>query len=163
MSHDAVGESGDAVRDEQIYLGAVKYEFLKHRLGGDIAFDPEGSVSLQGNSGPYLQYALVRAKSILAKSTLSPSDVTDLEQGERHLVRKLAEYQLVLNQSTIDYAVHPICSYLYELAQEFNKFYENNLVVGDPRETTRLSLVQAYADTLADGLSILGIQAPDKM
>ncbi len=160
---EAVGESGDAVRDEQIYLGAVKYEFLKHRLGGDIAFDPEGSVSLQGNSGPYLQYALVRAKSILAKSTLSPSDVTDLEQGERHLVRKLAEYQLVLNQSTIDYAVHPICSYLYELAQEFNKFYENNLVVGDPRETTRLSLVQAYADTLADGLSILGIQAPDKM
>lgn len=160
---EAVGDSGNPERDEQIYLGAVKYEFLKHRLGGDIAFDPEGSVSLHGNSGPYLQYALVRAKSILGKSAVEPAQVMQLELGERQLVRKLAEYQVILFQATTEYAAHSICTYLYELAQEFNKFYENNLVVGDPREAVRLTLVSEYAKTLGDGLSILGIQAPEKM
>jgi len=159
----AVGDSGDAERDERIYLGALKYEFLKHRLQGDMSFDPKESVSLQGNSGPYLQYALVRAKSILAKSDVARAQVVQLEIGERQLVRKLAEYQIVLFQATTEYVAHSICTYLYELAQEFNKFYENNLVVGDPREAIRLSLVSAYAETLEDGLSILGIQAPGKM
>jgi len=160
---EAVGDSGDAVRDERIYLGAVKYEFLKHRLGGDIAFDPEGSVSLHGNSGPYLQYALVRAKSILSKVDVGFVDIKELVVLERSLVRKLSEYQFVLEQATRNYEVHAICTYLYELATEFNKFYEQNKVLGDPREQERLSLVKLYADTLEDGLGVLGIQAPDKM
>lgn len=160
---EAVGDTGDAKRDEQIYLGAVKYEFLKHRLGGDIAFDPEGSVSLQGNSGPYLQYALVRARSILAKASVGHVEVTELLPSERSLVRKLSEYQYMLEQATRHYEAHAICTYLYELATEFNKFYEQNTVIGDPREQTRLALVGSYATTLADGLSLLGIEAPEKM
>ena len=59
--------------------------------------------------------------------------------------------------------VHGICRYLYELAQEFNRFYEQNRVIGDDREELRLALVARYRDTLAEGLSLLGIDAPERM
>jgi arginyl-tRNA synthetase len=58
---------------------------------------------------------------------------------------------------------HHICNYLYELAQEFNRFYEKNHVIGDARHATRLELVMLYRDTLARGLSLLGISAPEQM
>jgi arginyl-tRNA synthetase len=160
----AVGDSGDSERDRRIYLGAVKYVFVKHRLSGDMAFDPDESVSLHGNSGPYLQYALVRARSILAKrDNEAVTEVHGLEKGERTLVRKLAEYQHILFEATIQYETQGICSYLYELAVEFNRFYENNIVIGDARENIRLAIVRCYVTTLTDGLTVLGIQAPDKM
>ncbi len=159
-----VQSTGDASTDEQIAIGAVKYEFLKHRLGGDIAFDPEESVSLHGNSGPYLQYAYVRASSILAKAPQSatPSGI-ELQPQERSLVKKLSEYRLALERATQEFAPQAICGYLYELAQEFNRFYEHNLVIGDEREAIRLHLVSVYADTLKDGLGLLGITPPNKI
>jgi arginyl-tRNA synthetase len=58
---------------------------------------------------------------------------------------------------------HYIAGYLYELAQTFNRFYENNRVIGDPREPQRLALVKSYADTLKNGLGLLGIEAPERM
>lgn len=58
---------------------------------------------------------------------------------------------------------HHICAYLYELAQAFNRFYESSRIVGDERESVRIGLVQQYATTLADGLTILGIQAPEQL
>jgi len=58
---------------------------------------------------------------------------------------------------------HHICTYLYDLAQTFNRFYEDNRVIDDPREAVRLHLVQAYADVLKNGLSLLNIAAPEKM
>jgi arginyl-tRNA synthetase len=58
---------------------------------------------------------------------------------------------------------HHVCTYLYELAQAFNRFYEHNRVIGDDRETTRTKLVSLYADVLKDGLTILGIPAPERM
>jgi arginyl-tRNA synthetase len=58
---------------------------------------------------------------------------------------------------------HHVCTYLYELAQEFNRFYENNRVIGDDRQQLRLGLVESYADTLKEGLALLGIHAPERM
>ncbi|HSX32309.1 MAG TPA: arginine--tRNA ligase, partial [Candidatus Saccharimonadales bacterium] len=149
--------------DLQISAGAVKYAFLKHRIGGDMIYDPEESVSLEGNSGPYLQYAHARARSILAKANAEGHTVSDLDQQERALARKISEYPEVLQKALDELMPHHICTYLYELAQVFNRFYENAKVVGDPRQATRLTLVQLYADILKDGLSLLGITAPDKM
>ena len=161
---EAVGSTGDTSRDEQIYLGALKYEFLKHRLGSDIAFDPHESVSLHGNSGPYLQYALVRARSILDKKTGFVREVpASFEQSERKLAQVLSRYAAVLERATIELAPHLICTYLYELAQEFNRFYEENKVIGSEREQERIWLVSEYAITLAHGLDILGMQSPEKM
>ncbi len=153
--------------NEITVIGAVKYAFLKQRLGGDIIYDPEESVSLEGNSGPYLQYAYARAQSILMKAEGGvPAEiynVDSLEAGERSLVRKMTEYAEVVNKAVTELMPHHICTYLYELAQTFNRFYEHNRVIGDARQTVRLSLVQQYAEILQAGLGILGIAAPDKM
>lgn len=159
-NYKQAGEHNDAT-----VLGAVKYAFVKQRMGGDIIYDPAESVSLEGNSGPYLQYAHARAKSILAKAEGSDFELThtDFKAGERSLARKISEFTEVVDQATAELMPHHIATYLYELAQAFNRFYENNRVIGDDRQTMRLALVNKYAATLKSGLGLLGITAPDKM
>ncbi len=161
---------------EETVLAAVKYAFTKNRIGGDIVYDPAESIALEGNSGPYLQYAHARARSILGKVDAAPVGQTELEEkpfniaaddalqpDERTLARKLTEYPEVIDRATAELMPHHICTYLYELAQTFNRFYENNRVIGDSREALRLHLVETYADTLKKGLTLLGIHAPDRM
>ena len=148
---------------DDVALGAIKYAFAKYRLGGDIAFDVEETVSLQGNSGPYIQYAHARACSILAKAGTTGEVDQACDASERQLLQKLSEFPEVVEKAAREYLVHGICNYLYELAQEFNRFYEHNRVIDDPRQAIRLALVTRYRDTLASGLRILGIIAPEKM
>lgn len=157
------GEESGRANDEAIVLAAVKYAFLKNRIGADVVYDPKESVMLEGNSGPYLQYAHARARSILAKVTAEGGKIATLQAGERSLVSKLSEYPEVVTRATAELMPHFICTYLYELAQTFNRFYEQNRVIGDERETERLTLLGKYADVLKDGLSLLGIIAPDHM
>jgi arginyl-tRNA synthetase len=155
--------------NEQTVLGAVKYAFLKIRTGGDVIYDPAESVSLEGNSGPYLQYAHARARSILRKAGDDTNEVPDskdsidLEAEERSLIRKITEYPEVVDKAVAELMPHHVCTYLYELAQAFNRFYERNRVIGDPRQALRISLVQQYAATLKTGLELLGIAAPEQM
>ena len=158
----ASADSGNRV-DPEVTIGAVKYAFLKNRIGGDIVYDPAESVSIEGNSGPYLQYAHARARSIISKSSSTPTQPDSLEAWERILVKKIGEYPEVVAKAVTDLMPHHICTYLYELCQEFNRFYENSRVIGDPRESFRLSMLVSYADVLKNGLEILGITAPDKM
>ena len=149
---------------EETILAAVKYALTKNRMGGDIAYDPRESIALEGNSGPYLQYAHARARSILAKlGDLQPLAEVTLEPDERVLVAKLGQFTEVVDLSIQELMPHHICTYLYELAQEFNRFYERNRVVDDPRQVVRAGLVLAYADTLRRGLDLLGIHAPERM
>lgn len=150
--------------DTDTILGAVKYAFLKQRIGPDIIYIPEESVSLEGNSGPYLQYAHARACSILGKSANTPAEtLQDFEAGERSLARKISEYPEVIQKAVAELMPHHVCTYLYELAQTFNRFYEHNHVVGDEREAIRLKLVSLYASVLKDGLTLMGITAPERM
>jgi arginyl-tRNA synthetase len=146
----------------QIVLAAVKYGFLKHRLGTDISYDVDESVQMEGNSGPYLQYAHARANGILQKAA-SEGVVADLEPSERTLARKVSEYPEVVGKATAELMPHYISTYLYELAQTFNRFYENNRVVGSEREKTRLKLVGDYAAVLKHGLNLLNIEAPERV
>lgn len=148
---------------EQVTLGAIKYAFARYKLGGDIAFDVEETVSLQGNSGPYLQYAHARARSILEKVTAELQPLTGIQTEDRALVRKLGEYSDVVTLAIRHLEPHHICHYLFELAQEFNRYYEKNQVVGSDAEGHRASLVNIYADTLQAGLTMLGIHAPERM
>lgn len=167
---DAAAEANQAATgkdDPSVVLGAVKYAFLKQRTGGDIIYDPKESVSLEGNSGPYLQYAHARARSIIRKAvnvpTQSAYSLTSLEETERSLVRKIGEYAEVVDQATHELMPHYICTYLYELAQTFNRFYEKNKVIGSDRAIERLALVESYQMTLQKGLNLLGIHAPEQM
>jgi arginyl-tRNA synthetase len=153
----------DESQVEPVTLGAIKYVFAKYRLGGDISFDVEETVALNGNSGPYLQYAHARARSILAKTTVTATDTDELDEVERALLRKIGEYAEALSRATSERMTHHVCTYLYELSQEFNSFYEKARIVGDEREAVRVGLVQRYAHTLKDGLNLLGIEAPERL
>ncbi len=151
------GESTD-----QIITGALRYQFLKVKIGSDVVFDINEAVSLTGNTGSYLQYAHARARRILEKvsGVVAPEDVRD---EDRTLIRKLGEYAEVISLAKRSLEPHHICTYLFELAQEFNRYYEKNQVVGSDEEAHRAGLVALYADTLRAGLLILGIDAPDSM
>ena len=151
--------------DDAAVLGAIKYAFLKNRLGADLIFEPRESVNMTGNSGSYLQYSHARARSILRKVNVAVSEnvATDFDEFERLLIVKLTEWPEVLGVSVSELTPHTICSYLYELTQTFNRFYENSHVAGDPRVNIRARLVTAYAEILRIGLTILGITAPDRM
>ncbi len=148
----------------QVEAGAIRYALLKSRLDSDIVFDINQSVSLEGNTGPYLQYAHARACSILKKvgEVATTIDVS-VEPAERSLLRKFSEYPEILQKAYQELMPHHICTYLYELAQSFNRFYESNRVLGDPRQAVRLALVHRYQAILKDGLSLLGIPAPEHM
>ncbi len=158
-------KAGDDVTRRQIALGALKYSLLKNRIGGDVAFDLEQSVSLEGNSGPYLQYAAVRAASILGKTSSREATSTgvELDAYERSLAWQLAQYSEAIMQALRDNSPHHVCSYLYNLSQVFNRFYEHSRVVGDEREALRIQLVRRYHTVLVEGLDLLGIEVPQKM
>lgn len=166
---DAAAEAGKHLSmevSEDIVLGAVKYAFVKQTMGPDVIYDPEESISIHGNSGPYLQYSLVRARAILAKVASSEDALIeriDLDSYERSLARKLGMYDEAFDAALRDYSPHHIAGYLYELAQIFNRFYENSRVEGDPREQLRTNLVKSYEKVLAHGLGILGLPTPEKM
>lgn len=158
---EAIKERGGEPTDD-IVAGALRYQFLKVKFGGDVVFDVTEAVSLTGNTGSYLQYAHARARRILEKLD-GVQPVTEVRSEDRALVRKLGEYREIIELATQSLEPHHICNYLFELAQEFNRYYEKNQVVGDEHEAHRAGLVNVYADTLRAGLMILGIAAPDKM
>ncbi len=150
--------------DEKVSLAATKYAFLKYKMGGNIIFDPKESVKMTGNSGPYLLYSAVRAKKILEKSKNSqPITGYIYSQPEKNLAKKLLEYKTVLQEAVHDMAPHKLANFLYELAQEFSRFYENCPVAGSAQESERKKLVQAYLAVMTHGLNLLGIEIPAEM
>ena len=188
--------------DKIVSLAATKYAFLKYKMGGNIIFDPEESVKMTGNSGPYLLYSAVRAKKILAvvsdfaKSAseehnrrrgdyeaTEPHNDRPLGRGrpdrvdgregafrrstfaksEKDLIKKILEYRPTLGEAVAELAPHKLANYLYDLAQEFSRFYENCPVVGSEEEPERAQLVQVYLDVMTHGLNILGINIPEEM
>lgn len=158
----AIAERGGEPSDE-IIAGALRYQFLRVKIGGDVVFDVNEAVSLTGNTGSYLQYAHARARRILEKIEGDFSAPADVRAEDRALVRKLGEYSEIVELAKRSLEPHHICTYLFELAQEFNRYYEKNQVVGDEYELHRAGIVLLYADTLRAGLMILGIVAPNKM
>lgn len=164
---DEANKAATGKQDPQVALGAVKYAFLKQRTGGDIIYDPAESVSLTGHSGPYLQYALVRAKSIRRKAPgdLKPSikEGSKLDTAERSLARKISEYPEAVKKATDELMPHHVAIYLYELAQDFNRFYEQARIIGDDREQLRMGLLVAYQTVLNNGLRLLNIPIVEQM
>jgi arginyl-tRNA synthetase len=153
--------------DEKVSLGATKYAFLKYKVGGNIIFEPEESVKMTGNSGPYLQYSAVRASKIignlLQNGVKSNGENWELTERERELIKKIIAYPEELKSIISELAPNKLCTYLYELAQEFSRFYETTKVAGSEFEFERGQIVLAYLKILTHGLGLLGIEVPERM
>lgn len=150
---------------ETVALGAIKYAFLKSSIGKDIRFSFEESLALTGNSGPYLQYTVVRCKSVLAKAeqgteTSSQLELDQLNPEEKTVAQLLTQFGEVVVQAQLDHAPHLVASYLHQLAQAFSSFYDQHQIVGQPQ---RLVLTTAVLKTLENGLEILGIGVAEQM
>lgn len=161
-------ESTGQPADEKVVLAALRYAFLKYKMGGDIIFDPKESVAMTGNSGVYLLYSTVRAKKVLQRVGNSASRSNDtIASSETSFVRKLSkkivQYQDVLKEAVVEKAPNKICAYLFELAQEFSRFYENVKVIGNESEAELIVVVQAYTNVMEHGLGLLGIEVPEEM
>jgi len=156
---------------EQIVIGAVKYSVLKVSTTQDAAFDIETSVSLDGNSGPYLQYTYARTRSVLSKAENAKLKTQKLAEGfvleleERELLRLLARFPEVVEEAAVRYAPNVLCTYLFAIAQAFNLFYQKCPILKAEEEVKdfRLALTDATGTILKNGLNLLGIQAPEKM
>lgn len=154
--------------NDLITLAAIKYAFLKYKMGGDIVFDPKESVAVNGNSGVYLLYSAVRAKKILQKlGGNERGEQKDLDENEqkftRRLSKKLVQYDEILEEAVRGKAPYKLCTYLYELAQEFSRFYEQVRVVGGGHEDATEKYVRAYVGVMERGLGLLGIEVPEEM
>jgi arginyl-tRNA synthetase len=161
-------ESSDEIA-EQVAVGAVKYSFLKVGLNQEIAFDLEESISLQGNSGPYLQYTYARTQSVLRKSQKSSSHqvikLIETQSEERDVLRLLSRFPEVVEEAALRYAPHVLCTYLFDLAQAYNLFYQKFQILKETGETRefRLLLTSATGIVLKKGLYLLGIKTPERM
>ena len=156
--------------DEAVAIGAIKYMILRQAIGNDIVFDIGKSVSTEGDSGVYLQYAYVRTSSLLGKAgEISKSDlIKKLSQTylrETHEIERLLyRFPEVVERAGQEYAPHYITTYLTKLAGSFNNFYAHEQVIGDsPESGYRLAIVQAFNIVIKNGLTILGIPTPKRM
>ncbi len=157
---------------EQIAVGAIKYSILKQSPGKDIIFDFEKSLSFEGDSGVYLQYAYVRTQAILRKSEFtqgSPQEnllrTTLGETGGLSELEKLLFEGLpnVVKLAHHDLAPNYIATYLINVCRAFNAYYEQNPILGNEHTPYRLALVEAVGIVLRNGLYLLGIAAPERM
>jgi len=155
---------------ENIAVASIKYAFLKTSPANSIYFDIKESISLKGNSGPYLLYTYIRAKSVLKKEkTLKKNKVylpLTLNKEEDDLLRFFNLFGEAVLNSALYFSPHYICQYLYELSQKFNLFYEQYPILKENDEnlkTFRILITKATANILKKGFFILGIKTVDKM
>lgn len=152
---------------EILAVASVKYSFLKISTKLEIYYDFEESISLEGNSAPYLIYTYVRTQSVLqkGKQSIEKASTTDLNDDERQLLRKLYRYTKVVYDSAKKLSPNILATYLFELAQDFNLFYQKNPInkAGKNKIAVRLMLTRAVGNTLRHGLDLLGIKTVEKM
>lgn len=154
----------------KIGLAALKYYLIKYVPIKDFTFNPEESISFEGESGPYLQYSYVRIQKILKKLDykIDPKTVSfDLleHDSEITLVKQLYEYPQVLEMSASAYDPSKVAQYVNKVCQSLNVFYENCRVLGVEKELeiARAFLLQCVAIVIKSGLNLLGIETVESM
>ncbi len=153
-----------------IGIGALKYFMLKVQPKKKMVFDPKESVDMQGNTGPYIQNAYVRILSIKRKmsGTISAYELNNisLNQSERELIKSLSQYRKSIVKASADLDPSEIASYCYSLAKTFHRFYHDCPILSADNINTqyfRIHLATLTANTLQHGMSLLGIDMPEKM
>ncbi|MBI2475617.1 MAG: arginine--tRNA ligase [Candidatus Taylorbacteria bacterium] len=156
---------------EIVAVGAIKYSILKQAIGSDIVFDFGKSISFEGDSGPYLQYSYVRAKSVLAKAATEKIPHLEVKPPSGGggvpslLERLLPRFPEVVKRAGQEYAPHLVVTYLTALAAAFNSYYAKNQIVNAEDKTSpyRVALTQAFTIVMKNGLWLLGIETSEQM
>ncbi len=149
---------------EDVAVGAIKYVVLKPGSGKDIVFDPEKSLSLEGDSGPYVQYALVRARALLRNAAEAKKVEGELSKEALELCRILIHFAEAVERAAKELEPHYVTTFVTELASAFNSWYgAERLIVDGAVSKANLALVQSIEQTLAQCLQVLGIPTPEEM
>ncbi len=149
----------------EVAAAAIRFAFLKVHPSKKIIFNWEDAVSLEGGSGPYLQYSLVRAKSILSKIS-EKGELKCLDSWERELLIKILMLRKIIEKSSYSLEPHTLANYCLELANLFNKFYEKSPILKETdiaKKMSRIFIVKKYVQHMLSALALLGIQVPEKM
>lgn len=169
---DATAEEVESI-SRMIGLGALKYFILKVDPKKNMTFNPKESIDFNGNTGPFIQYTHARIQSVLRKSDelkiVIPEAINTsikLSEKEEGLIQLLSEFKAVIKQSGEEYNVSLIANYIYDLAKEYNQFYHDYTILKEENSdirSFRLLLSKNVALTISKGMSLFGIDVPERM
>jgi arginyl-tRNA synthetase len=150
---------------EQIAVAAIKYQVLKQTAGKDIIFDRERALSLEGDSGPYLQYAYARTHAILERAqTAGVKAKLDPTAAPTDLARLIIRFPEIVARAAHEYEPHYLATYLIAIASAYNSWYAQVQILDQSEhQPHKVALVEAVSKTLKTGLLLLGIPVPEKM
>lgn len=153
---------------EKVSIAAVKYSLLKSNIGKDAIFNFQESLSFEGNSGPYLQYTYARCRSVLTafdEKINNLNNLVNLNKEEEDILRTVSTFPDIVTNAAINYSPSLLSTYLFELAQKFNLFYQKHSILkaDDITRNMRLKLTEAVSQILKNGLFLLGIETVEKM
>ena len=178
-----MGKFADMGEDERmdtariVGLGALKYFILKVDARKNMLFNPEESIDFNGNTGPFIQYTHARIRSIMRRSAETSAAAGEgaacaacadpaLSVKETELIQKMSEFSAAVEQAGKDFSPSGIANYCYELTKVFNQFYHDYSILNEPdaaKRRTRLVLARNVAKILKNGMSLLGIEVPERM
>ena len=170
-----LGKFDDMTEEERreiariVGMGALKYFILKVDARKNMLFNPEESIDFNGNTGPFIQYTYARIRSILRKAGNHKQNSilnSQLNEKEVELIQKMNEFGAAVEQAGKDYSPSGIANYCYELTKVFNQFYHDYSILNEPDEekkAVRLMLAKNVAKIIKKGMSLLGIEVPERM
>ena len=154
-------------------MGALKYFLLKVDARKNMMFNPAESIDFNGNTGPFIQYAYARIRSILRKAEAEgcamPEQVeadVPLNDKEQALIQHLADYAEIVMEAAEELSPSVIANYCYDLVKEFNQFYHDYSILHEPdaaKKRLRLVLSAEVAKVIKSGMQLLGIEVPERM
>lgn len=167
-----VDEEEAAKTAKIVGLAAVKYGDLSNQPAKDYVFDVDRFTSFEGDTGPYILYTIVRIKSILAKYKEQGGDLKAAQlqavqnESEKALVMELTKFNSVMEAAYEESAPNKICAYIYDLANEFNRFYHETPILVEADEAKKagwIALLELTRDILESCIDVLGFSAPERM
>ena len=153
-------------------LSAIKYGDLSNQASKDYVFDLDRFTSFEGNTGPYILYTIVRIKSILNKYQQAGNSLEGISihkaanDSEKALMLEVSRFNSVMENAFDEIAPHKICSYIYDLANAFNRFYHETKILSEEKEEQKASwiaLLKLTRDVLEKCIDVLGFSAPERM
>lgn len=179
QTSDELGKFKDMSEEEKqeiariVGMGALKYFILKVDARKNMLFNPEESIDFNGNTGPFIQYTYARIRSVMRKAEADGLQIpaalpanAPLNEKEINLIQKLNDYGAAVAQAGLDYSPSGIANYCYELTKEFNQFYHDYSILNaesQEEKITRLVLANNVGKVIKNGMSLLGIEVPERM